>query len=104
MFKQAGLKGDLSLLANGIDYIVMVIFCIPGMWLVDKLGRVKLMIIGSIGMCCGFFIMAGLYGGCGYTEWSEADLSHVVNMSQHPEAANAVIAFIFICVSSGLNT
>lgn len=99
MFKQAGLKGDLSLLANGIDYIVMVIFCIPGMWLVDKLGRVKLMIIGSIGMCCGFFIMAGLYGGCGYTEWSEADLSHVVNMSAHPDAANAVIAFIFIFVA-----
>ncbi|CDH53614.1 sugar transporter [Lichtheimia corymbifera JMRC:FSU:9682] len=93
MFKQAGLKGDLSLLANGIDYIVMVIFCIPGMWLVDKLGRVKLMIIGSVGMCCGFFIMAGLYGGCGYVEWSEADLSHVINMSNHPEAANAVIAW-----------
>ncbi|KAI9314185.1 sugar transporter [Dichotomocladium elegans] len=99
MFKQAGLKGDLSLLANGIDYIVMVIFCLPGMWLVDKIGRVKLMTIGSIGMCCGFFIMAGLYGGCGYVEWSEADLSHVINMSEHPAAANAVIAFIFIFVA-----
>ncbi|KAJ8651694.1 hypothetical protein O0I10_012743 [Lichtheimia ornata] len=99
MFKQAGLEGDMSLLANGIDYIVMVVFCLPGMWLVDKIGRVKLMIIGSVGMCCGFFIMAGLYGGCGYKEWSEEDLMNVVNMSEHPQAASAVIAFIFIFVA-----
>lgn len=77
----------------------MVIFCLPGLWLVDKLGRIKLMIIGSTGMCIGFILMAGLYGGCGYVEWSEADLSHVINMSEHPEAANTVIAFIFIFVA-----
>ncbi|KAL1928314.1 hypothetical protein VTP01DRAFT_3230 [Rhizomucor pusillus] len=99
MFQQAGLKGSLSLLANGVNYAVMVIFCLPGLWLVDKLGRIKLMIIGSTGMCIGFILMAGLYGGCGYVEWSEADLSHVINMSEHPEAANAVIAFIFIFVA-----
>lgn len=77
----------------------MVIFCIPGMWLIDRIGRVKLMAIGSAGMCVCFFLMAGLYGGCGYTDWDEASLSHVVNMSDHPQAANAVIAFIFIFVA-----
>ncbi|KAI9470990.1 MAG: sugar transporter, partial [Benjaminiella poitrasii] len=98
MFQQAGLKGSLSLLANGIDYAVMVIFCPLGMYLVDKIGRVKLMVIGSVGMCCGFFIMAGLFGGVGYTEWNEEQLSHVINMSNNPAAGHAVIAFIFIFV------
>ncbi|KAI8975494.1 hypothetical protein BDF20DRAFT_995096 [Mycotypha africana] len=65
MFQQAGLKASLSV----------------GMYLVDKVGRVKLMVIGSIGMCCGFFIMAGLYGGLGYTEWNEEQSSHVINMT-----------------------
>lgn len=99
MFQQAGLQGSLSLLANGIDYAVMVIFCIPGMILVDKVGRIKLMVIGSIGMCVCFFLMAGLYGGVGYTEWNEEQLSHVVNMSSNPPAEHAVIAFIFIFVA-----
>ncbi|KAI7851560.1 general substrate transporter [Circinella umbellata] len=99
MFKQAGLDGNMSLLANGINYIVMVLFCLPGMWLVDKIGRVKLMVIGSVGMCVGFILMAALYGGCGYTEYSEAELMNVVNMSENPQAANAVIAFIFIFVA-----
>ncbi|KAI8881748.1 glucose transporter [Backusella circina FSU 941] len=99
MFQQAGLQGSLSLLANGIDYAVMVIFCIPGMILVDRIGRVKLMIIGSIGMCVCFFLMAGLYGGIGFTEWNEEQLSHVVNMSANPAAEHAVIAFIFIFVA-----
>ncbi|KAI8367944.1 glucose transporter [Choanephora cucurbitarum] len=99
MFQQAGLKGSMSLMANGLDYAVMVIFCIPGMILVDRVGRVKLMTIGSIGMCACFFIIAGLYGGVGYTEWNEEQLSHVVNMSNNPAAGNAVIVFIFIFVA-----
>ncbi|OAD71487.1 hypothetical protein PHYBLDRAFT_155737 [Phycomyces blakesleeanus NRRL 1555(-)] len=99
MFQQAGLKGSMSLMANGINYIVMVVFCIPGMLLVDRVGRVKLMIWGSTGMCVCFFIIAGLYGGCGYKEWDEASMSHVVNMSENPNAQNAVIAFIFIFVA-----
>ncbi|CAO3625069.1 unnamed protein product [Mucor fragilis] len=99
MFQQAGLQGSLSLLANGIDYAVMVIFCVPGMILVDRVGRIKLMVIGSIGMCVCFFLMAGLYGGVGYTEWNEEQLSHVINMSSNPAAEHAVIAFIFIFVA-----
>lgn len=77
----------------------MVIFCIPGIILVDRIGRIKLMTIGSIGMCVCFFIMAGLYGGLGHTEWNEADLSNVVDMSDSPAGGNAVIAFIFIFVA-----
>ncbi|CEP09667.1 hypothetical protein [Parasitella parasitica] len=84
MFQQVDLQGSLSSLANGIDYAGMVIFCIPSMIFVDKVGCVKLMVIESIGMCVCFFIMADL---------------HVVNMSANNPAEHAVVVFIFIFVA-----
>ncbi|KAI8062101.1 general substrate transporter [Gongronella butleri] len=98
IFKQVGMEGSVSLLANGVDYAVMVIFCIPGMLLVDRIGRVRLMIYGSIGMCVGFILMAGIFGGVGHTVWDPESLSHVIDMSSNPAAEHAIIAIIFLFV------
>jgi MFS family permease len=120
MFEQAGLVGSASLLANGIDckYIsinlnrsclltlifvgpldaLMVIFCIPAMFIVDKVGRRKLMMTGTVAMGVGFLLMAGVYGGVGHTVWDPVNLTHAVDMGGNKSADYAVIVIIFLFV------
>ncbi|CAO3667351.1 unnamed protein product [Umbelopsis ramanniana] len=98
MFEQAGLQGSASLLANGIDYALMVIFCIPAMFIVDRVGRRKLMLTGTVAMGIGFILMAGVYGGVGHTVWDEANLTHAVDMGGNKGADYAVIVIIFLFV------
>ncbi|GAB5587953.1 hypothetical protein Unana1_02853 [Umbelopsis nana] len=98
MFEQAGLQSSASLLANGIDYALMVLFCIPAMFIVDRVGRRQLMITGTIAMGVGFVLMAGIYGGVGHTVWDPVNLTHAVDMGGNKGADYAVIVIIFLFV------
>jgi len=76
----------------------MVIFCIPAMFIVDRVGRRKLMLTGTVAMGIGFILMAGVYGGVGHTVWDEANLTHAVDMGGNKGADYAVIVIIFLFV------
>jgi MFS family permease len=51
LFEQAGLaKTSSSLLANGLQGVVLNVFTWVNMWYIDAWGRRKPMIIGAVGM------------------------------------------------------
>jgi hypothetical protein len=61
LFEQAGLSGtSSSLLANGIQGVVLNLFTYPNMYYMDKWGRRIPMIIGGIGMGVSMMIIGVL--------------------------------------------
>jgi MFS family permease len=61
LFQQAGISGTTgSLLANGIQGVVLNIFTLPNMYYMDKWGRRTPMIIGGIGMGVSMMIIGVL--------------------------------------------
>ena len=51
LFQQAGLgETSASLLANGLQGVILNIFTLPNMYYMDSWGRRRPMIIGGIGM------------------------------------------------------
>lgn len=61
LFRQAGISGTTgSLLANGIQGVVLNLFTLPNMYYMDKWGRRKPMIIGGIGMGVSMMIIGVL--------------------------------------------
>ena len=58
-FKSAGLEGFMTQTITGV---VMVLFTLPGMWMIDRWGRRMLMVIGCAVMFLG---MVGFLFGCG---------------------------------------
>lgn len=51
LFRQAGLSStSASLLANGLQGVVLNIFTLPNMYYMDKWGRRIPMVIGGVGM------------------------------------------------------
>jgi hypothetical protein len=61
LFQQAGLAGtSASLLANGLQGVVLNLFTFPNMYYMDKWGRRIPMIIGGIGMGVSMMIIGVL--------------------------------------------
>lgn len=61
LFQQAGLSGtSSSLLANGIQGVVLNLFTYPNMYYMDKWGRRIPMIIGGVGMGVSMMIIGVL--------------------------------------------
>ena len=58
VFFFVGTGVDESYLMSLITYIVNVVFTIPGILLVDKIGRRKLLIIGALGMIVSNYVIA----------------------------------------------
>lgn len=62
LFEQAGMIGRSTVLMSGINSIIYVLSTIPPCFLVDKIGRKKLLLIGAVGMglswLCIIIIMA----------------------------------------------
>ena len=58
LFQQAGIKGTrASLLANGIEGVVLNVFVWVNMWYIDIWGRRRPMIIGAIGMAISMMLI-----------------------------------------------
>lgn len=58
LFQQAGIAGtQASLLANGIEGVVLNVFTWINMWYIDSWGRRRPMIIGAIGMAISMMLI-----------------------------------------------
>lgn len=69
LFQQAGLGAtSSSLLANGIQGIVLNVFTWPNMYYMDKWGRRRPMIIGGVGMGIAMMLIAVLMKTTGTEE------------------------------------
>ncbi len=68
LFQQAGISGTAaSLLANGLQGVVLNIFTLPNMYWMDSWGRRKPMVIGGIGMGISMMLIGVLMKTMGKT-------------------------------------
>lgn len=66
LFQQAGIAGTrASLLANGIQGVVLNVFVWPNMYWIDTWGRRRPMIIGGIGMGISMMLIGTLMATLG---------------------------------------
>lgn len=57
--RSVGLSQELSLLLAGFNGIAYFLSSLPPIWILDRLGRRKLMLFAVIGMCCCMSVLAG---------------------------------------------
>jgi MFS family permease len=85
IFSQLGLNGTTSsLLATGVYGIVTCLSTLPALFLIDKVGRRILLIIGAAGKFIALAIVGGILGSYGAL------------LTEHRSAGWAGIAFIYI--------
>jgi len=66
VFLMAGLSGNNLLVSSSIQYVINVVMTIPGMLLVDKVGRRPIFLLGSTLMMIWLFANAGIMAAHGH--------------------------------------
>ena len=67
IFAKANLGVDAALFQTTLIGIMNVLFTILAMWVIDKIGRKKLMLVGAAGMTVCYMVIGYLFqkNGCG---------------------------------------
>ncbi|KAH8690868.1 putative sugar transporter [Talaromyces proteolyticus] len=98
LFQQAGLGStSSSLLANGLQGVILNIFTLPDMYFMDKWGRRIPMIIGGFGMGVAMMLIGVIMKTTGdpiYDSLTKKTNFHFADQN----ASNACIAFVYIYV------
>ncbi|KAH8817380.1 general substrate transporter [Xylogone sp. PMI_703] len=98
LFQQAGISGTAaSLLANGLQGLVLNISTLPNMYWMDKWGRRIPMIIGGVGMGIAMMLIGVLMKTKGDPVYNELTKKTDFTFSSKA-ASNATIAFVYIYV------
>jgi len=98
LFQQAGISGTAaSLLANGIQGVVLNLFTLPNMYWMDSWGRRKPMVIGGIGMGISMMLIGVLMKTTGNPVYNELTKKTDFTFASK-SASNATIAFVYIYV------
>lgn len=98
LFQQAGLAGtSASLLANGLQGLVLNLFTLPDMYWMDTWGRRKPMVIGAVGMGVSMMLIGVIMKTCGDPSYDP--LTKKTNFTfVDKNASHAAIAFVYIYV------
>jgi len=100
IFKQAGLNDQrASLLATGINGIVIIVATVPAILYIDKLGRRFILISGAILMALSMLIIGGTMGVHGYTYVNETTGATNVIIPNRT-ASYVIICFVYIFVAA----
>ncbi|SCU91562.1 LAMI_0E06392g1_1 [Lachancea mirantina] len=102
IFDMAGYSGNTVLVSGSIQYVLNVIMTIPALFLVDKLGRRPVLIVGGIFMFIWLFVVAGLLATYSVPAPSgfDGDTTVTIRIPQSSKgAAHGVIAasYLFVC-------
>ncbi|KAJ5606292.1 high affinity glucose transporter [Penicillium lagena] len=99
LFQQAGLsQTSSSLLANGLQGVVLNLFTYPNMYYMDTWGRRWPMVIGGVGMGISMMVIGVLMKTTGnpvYDQLTQKTNFHFTS----PAASHTVIAFVYIYVA-----
>lgn len=98
LFQQAGIGAtSASLLANGLEGVVLNIFTLPNMYYMDKWGRRRPMIIGGIGMGIAMMLIAIIMKTEGNPVYDPLTKKTNFNFADQ-NASNAAVAFVYVYV------
>ncbi|KAJ1818203.1 hypothetical protein LPJ60_004441 [Coemansia sp. RSA 2675] len=96
IFKQSGLNGDNApLLAQGVNGVVNMLATIPAILWVDRWGRRKTLMLGSLGCGITYFIQAVATGATQHKTYDE-DGSLNLNIPHGPSYLIIVMMYLFV--------
>lgn len=103
IFQMSGLTGNVSLLAAGVQYAVNVLFTLPAIVYIDKIGRRPALMIGSTLMMTFLYATAGVMATNGHSVPGGLNgtkaVSWVIN-DDAPNAQRAVITCTYLLVAA----
>lgn len=102
IFKMAGYSGNTVLVSGSIQYVLNVVMTIPALFLVDKVGRRPVLIVGGILMFTWLFAVAGLLATYSVPQpngFEGDDTIRIRIPEEEKSAARAVItsSYLFVC-------
>ncbi|SCU99094.1 LADA_0H17524g1_1 [Lachancea dasiensis] len=102
IFQMAGYSGDQVLVSGSIQYVLNVVMTIPALFLVDKVGRRPVLLVGGIFMFIWLFVVAGLLATYSVPapEGFDGDETVTIRIPEdHKGPAKGVIAasYLFVC-------
>ncbi|KAL2709791.1 High-affinity glucose transporter [Kluyveromyces marxianus] len=102
VFNMAGYTGNTNLVASSIQYVLNVLMTFPALFLIDKVGRRPVLIVGGIFMFTWLFAVAGLLASYSVPAPNGVNGDDTVTIripDKHKSAARAVIAcsYLFVC-------
>ncbi|RAO73330.1 uncharacterized protein BHQ10_009342 [Talaromyces amestolkiae] len=98
LFQQAGLgETSASLLANGLQGVILNIFTLPNMYYMDSWGRRRPMIVGGVGMGVAMMLIGVIMKTKGDPIYDPLTKKTNFTFADH-NASNATVAFVYIYV------
>ncbi|KAJ2444561.1 hypothetical protein GGF42_006271, partial [Coemansia sp. RSA 2424] len=96
IFKQSGLSGDNApLLAQGVNGVVNMLSTIPAILWIDRWGRRKTLMLGSLGCAITYFVQAVATGATQRKTYDE-DGSLNLNLPKGPSYLVIVMMYLFV--------
>ncbi|KAJ2037256.1 hypothetical protein H4S03_003093 [Coemansia sp. S3946] len=96
IFKQAGLSGNNApLLAQGVNGVVNMLATVPAILWIDRWGRRKTLMLGSLGCGITYFIQAVAKGATQHKTYDE-DGSLNLNIPKGPSYLIIVMMYLFV--------
>lgn len=97
IFSMAGKEKNANLVASSIQYVLNFVMTLPALYLIDKIGRRKLLITGALCMMVWQSVVAGVLGGVSVPAYISETVR--IQIQNNNAGANAVIAacYLFVC-------
>ncbi|KAF6006421.1 high affinity glucose transporter [Brettanomyces bruxellensis] len=106
IFQMAGYTGNTNLVASSIQYVLNTVLTIPALFLLDKIGRRPVLMVGALLMMIFQFAVAGILGT--YSEPVSSvggdDTIRIRIPDSNKSAARGVIAMCYLFVCSFAST
>lgn len=105
IFNMAGYEGNTNLVPSLIQYIINCAVTVPSLWLLDKVGRRKLLLFGAASMMAWQFGVAGILATYSVPHvYPGNDTVRITIPPEHKSAAKGVIACCYLFVVSFAST
>jgi len=104
VFDMAGKTGDNNLIASSIQYVINVVMTVPGLYLIDHIGRRPMFLIGSTLMMILLFTVAGLLSSHGHFVPAGLPDNTNVRWVVSGSASTGVIVCTYLFVASFAST
>ncbi|KAI8946075.1 general substrate transporter [Xylaria longipes] len=98
VFLIAGLRGNINLIASGIQYALFIVFTSVMFFFIDSTGRRTLLIVGGLGMGLCHFVIGGVI--CGFAEQVPGGVGGNANVTFKVggPASHTVISFSYLLI------